>query len=86
VSDLRDALRREAQAEVIRAEVERQIGPELQRVLHASEEECRSSAQNVTLRELAALLDRGSAATAGPAQVTHPPARPPGTRPVLDAK
>jgi membrane protein len=54
-SDLRAALRRDPQADDVRAGVERQLGPELQRVLHDAEEERRSSAYNLTLRELAAL-------------------------------
>jgi membrane protein len=55
VSDLRDALRREAQADDIRAVVERQLGPSLQRVVAAVDEETRTSPLNRTLRELAAL-------------------------------
>lgn len=85
VYDLRDALRREAQAETIRAGVERHIDPELQRVVHAAEEESRSSPQNVTLRELAAMLARGDAAMSAPAPPEGPPERADG-RPVLDAK
>jgi len=85
VDDLRDALRRDPHAETIRAGVERHLGPELQRVVHAAEVESRSSPQNVTLRELAAMLDRGDAITAA----APPPAVPPektDRRPVLDAK
>ena len=55
VSDLRDALRREAQANDIRAIVERQLGPDLQRVVAAVDEEARNSSLNRTLRELALL-------------------------------
>lgn len=55
VSDLRDALRREAQAEDIRAMVERLLGPGLQRVVAAVDDEIRTSPLNRTLRELAAL-------------------------------
>jgi membrane protein len=55
VSDLRDALRREKQADDIRDAVERQLGPELRRVLDAAESEVRCSPRNRTLRELAAL-------------------------------
>ncbi len=56
LKDVRDALRREAQADEIRGEVERQFGPEFRRVLLDAEEERRVSARNLTLRELAALL------------------------------
>ena len=55
VSDLLDALRRDPAAEDIRAGVERRLGPELQRLLRAHEDERRRSAHNATLRELAAL-------------------------------
>ena len=55
VSDLHDALRREPAAEDVRAEVERRIGPELQRLLRAHEDERHRSPNNATLRELAAL-------------------------------
>jgi membrane protein len=55
VSDLRDALRREAHADDIRAVVERQLGPGLQRVVAAVDDEIRTSPLNRTLRELAAL-------------------------------
>jgi membrane protein len=58
-ADLRDALRRDPAAEDIRAAVERQLRPELQRMLRASEEERRSSPHNATLRELAALAPAG---------------------------
>jgi membrane protein len=55
VSDLHDALRRDPGAEDIRAGVERRLGPELQRLVRAHEEERRRSPHNATLRELAAL-------------------------------
>jgi membrane protein len=54
--DLRDALRREKQADVIREDVERQIAPGLREILDAAEERDRGSPQNLTLRELALLL------------------------------
>jgi membrane protein len=54
-SDLHDALRRDPAAEDIRAGVERRLGPELQRLLRAHEDERRRSPHNATLRELAAL-------------------------------
>jgi membrane protein len=56
LQDLRDALRKEAQAEIIRAEVARQMGPGLRQVLQAAEEEGRASSHNITLRELASRL------------------------------
>jgi len=85
VADLRDALRREAEAEAIRAAIERHIGPELQRVVRAADEESRGSPRNITLRELAAMLGRGDAVTAAAAPVGSPPEKADG-RPVLDAK
>lgn len=60
VDDLRGAVRRDPAAEGLRAAVERDLGPELRRVLHDPEEEGRRSPQNVTLRELAAMLDPGA--------------------------
>jgi len=85
VADLRDALRRDARGEEIRADVERHLGPELERVLHADEEERRSSPHNVTLRELAAMVSQADAAKAA---APREPGRPGhgGERPVLDAK
>ena len=53
MSDLHDALRREPAAEDVRAEVERRIGPELQRLLRAHEDERHRSPNNATLRGLA---------------------------------
>ncbi len=85
VADVRDALRREAEAEAIRTAVERHIGPELQRVVRAADEESRSSPRNVTLRELAGMLGRGDAVAAAAAPVERPPDQAEG-RPVLDAK
>jgi membrane protein len=86
VDDLRDALRREAQADGIRADVERHIGPGLRHVLHAAEEERRASPQNITLRELAVMLGRGDVVTAvAPEEPSRPPQKAE-TRPVLDAK
>ncbi len=55
VSDLREALRRDPQADEVRACVERRLGPELQRMLRAMDEERRASRNNPTLRELAGL-------------------------------
>ena len=81
MSDLLDALRREPAAEDVRAGVERRLGPELQRLLRAHEDERRRSPHNATLRELAALAG----------EATHPNGDP-GARAagdgaeVLDAK
>ncbi len=75
LKDLRDALRKETQAELIRSDVERQIGPGLLRVLQAAEEESRSSPQNLTLRELALILGRTGDATSPPLEQDEP--RPP---------
>jgi len=64
VSDVRDALRRDAAAEPVRAAMERRLGPELNRVVHAADAALEASPLDVTLRELAAMLDRDEA---GPA-------------------
>jgi membrane protein len=86
VEDLRDALRQEPQAEGIRAEVERHLGPQLQHVLHAAEEERRASPQNITLRELAVMVGPGELVTAvAPEKPSRPPEKA-ATRPVMDAK
>ncbi len=61
VSDVRDALRRDAAAEMVRAVMERHVGPELRQVVHATDAALRGSPQDVTLRELAAMLDRDEA-------------------------
>jgi membrane protein len=53
--DLRDALRRDPDADDVRAGVTRRLGPELQRLMGALENERRESPYNLTLRELAAL-------------------------------
>ncbi|GEJ58921.1 YihY/virulence factor BrkB family protein [Anaeromyxobacter diazotrophicus] len=94
VSDVRDALRREAQAERVRAEVERHLEPGLRQVLDAAEEERRGSPLNVTLRELAGRV--GGAGVPEPAAAARPGAAPPAAAamaaapprspPVLDAK
>lgn len=70
VNDLRAALRRDPAADRAREAVERDLGPELRRVLHDPEEEGRRSPQNVTLRELAALLAPGALPPAGPSERT----------------
>jgi membrane protein len=66
-TDVRDALRRDPEARDVRASVERQLGPDLRRVLRAAEEERRSSPYNATLRELAAVAPDGPPARAGEA-------------------
>ncbi|HEX9290600.1 MAG TPA: YhjD/YihY/BrkB family envelope integrity protein [Anaeromyxobacteraceae bacterium] len=73
VGDVRDALRRDVEAEGIRAELERHVEPELLRILRDAEEESRRSARNVTLRQLAAMLGPAEAVTtaAGPEEHGH---------------
>ncbi len=73
VGDVRDALRRDVEAEGIRAELERHVEPELLRILRDAEEESRRSARNVTLRQLAAMLGPAEAVTtaAGPGEHGH---------------
>ena len=82
--DLRDALRRDALAEGVRAELDRHLGPELHRVLEATEAERRSSPQNVTLRELAGMLGPAPASAPAPSPQARPKAAQ--GRRVLDAK
>jgi membrane protein len=75
VKDLRDALRRDARADGLRADLHRQLAPELRAALEAIEEEERTAPRNnVTLRELAAVA--GPAAGAAPAGGAPAPARP----------
>jgi membrane protein len=85
VEDVRAAIRKDRDADALRAELERHVDPGLLRVLRAAEEPARDSGSNLTLRELAAL--------AGPGTETGRAApRPRGTLgdvggpPVLDAK
>lgn len=54
-SDLRRALRHDPAADPLRAAVEQQLGPELQRILRAGEEQGRGAPHDLTLRELATL-------------------------------
>ncbi len=63
VEDVRDALRRDPEAERTRADLERHVEPELLGVIRGAEEESRASPRNVTLRELAAMLEPVDAAT-----------------------
>lgn len=53
LKDLRTALRRQPHADGIRADVERQAGPELQRVLREAQAAGERSPSNLTLRQLA---------------------------------
>jgi membrane protein len=86
IKDLQDALRRDPRAEELRAEVERRVGPGLKDVLRAAEEECTRS-QNLTLREVAALLRAPDEGPMAPAPAGRTPAkREEGDRPALDAK
>jgi membrane protein len=88
VDDVRGALRHDRDAEVIRAELERQAGPALVRLLRDAERDARESARNVTLRELAALAGPGGPPGADPAPAAERPRKPLGDarQPVLDAK
>jgi membrane protein len=61
VKDLQDALRRDARADGVRADVESRVRPELRRVIRAGEE-LSSSRRDLTLRELAALAGEGDGA------------------------
>jgi membrane protein len=54
-SDVRDALRRDPDAEDVRSAVERQLGPDLRRLLRDADEERRRSPNNPSLRDLAAV-------------------------------
>jgi len=60
VSDLRDAVRRDAEAEDVRADVRSHVGGELHGLLAELEQCARSAPQNVKLRQLASLVDRGA--------------------------
>ncbi|BDG09445.1 hypothetical protein AMPC_25580 [Anaeromyxobacter paludicola] len=88
VSDLKDALRMEPQADAVRAELEARLGPELARVLRGGEEDRRRSPHDVSLRELAGMVgdvDEGRAVAARTPPVAKAP--PVATqRPVMDAK
>ncbi len=91
LSDLRDALRREPQAERARAELEGRLGPELRRVLLAAEEERRRSPQNLSLRALAGMVEdvaepRPAEAAAKASAEASPSRAALGKRPVADAK
>jgi hypothetical protein len=46
--------------------MEHHVGPELRQVVHATDAALRGSPQDVTLRELAAMLDRDEAGAAPP--------------------
>jgi membrane protein len=84
-SDVREAVRRDPRADEVRRGLERGMGPDLQRLLRAEEEERRSSPHDLTLRELAA-LSRDERAAPGP-RAPAPP-RPAGVHrePVVDGK
>jgi membrane protein len=87
VHDAREALRRDALGEAVRGDLERHLGPELRRVLEATDEERRLSPHNLTLRELAAMVGSPQPAATPSAAPAKPGAAPPAIRPpVLDAK
>jgi membrane protein len=94
VEDVRAALRKEADADGVRADLERHLDPGLLRVLRAAEEPARDAGWNLTLRELAAVGggDGGAGAPEAGAGAAREPPRPRGPLgdlgrpPVLDAK
>jgi membrane protein len=88
VDDVRRALRREADADPIRADLERHASADLVRLLRDAEREARESGRNVTLRELAAMAPPPGPGEATPAAAPEKPRGPLGDarRPVLDAK
>ena len=67
VEDVREALRRDVEAEGVRAELERRVDPALLRLLRSARLEAHESDWNVTLRQLSAM---------GLATEGSPPARP----------
>ena len=87
VEDVRAALRKDRDAEEVRAGLERHIDPELLRVLHAAEEPARESGWNLTLRELSALVGGDGTATRAAARVqSRGPLGDVSRPPILDAK
>lgn len=82
--DLRDAVRHEPRGDDIRADLERRLGPELERVLRAFDDEAQSSPHNLTLRELAEAVRRDEG-DARPRRI-EPPGRDGDGSGVLDAK
>lgn len=86
VEDVRAAVRREGDADALRAELERHVEPQLLRVLRAAEEPARDSGWNLTLRELAALVGPPGAGAAAAAPRSRDPRGELARRPVLDAK
>jgi membrane protein len=85
VEDVRDALRRDPEAEGVRGELERHVDAGLLRLVQGVEQERRASERNVTLRQLSALLDPTEAGPNRGALPARGPRADP-TRPVLDAK
>jgi len=91
VEDVRAALRKDADAGALRAELERHLAPGLLLLLRAAEESVGDAGWNLTLRELAALSSR-EPIEATPRDAERAPRGPPrgplgdAGRPVLDAK
>jgi membrane protein len=82
VTDVVDALRRDAGSEELRADVERHLVPELRAFVSALQEGVRSMPQNVTLRKLASLVEPRPESPEGdvgppapPIAPRHPPVR-----------
>jgi membrane protein len=87
LTDLQDAVRLEGQADQIRADLERQVGPELGQLLRSAEEQRRMSPQNLTLRQLAAIVGDADDVKATPSPGRPPPSRQEkGDRPALHSK
>jgi membrane protein len=86
INDVQDALRRDPRAEELRSDVERRLGSGLTDVLQGAEEERRRSSQNLTLREVAALLPAPEEAPAAGAAPADRPLAGREHRPVVDAK
>lgn len=81
-SDVRDALRREVEADPARTDVEARMPARLRDVLDALDEEARRSPWNLSLEALAQLVE--PAAPAGPLAAQRAPAAAPVAAPVAD--
>jgi membrane protein len=85
VRDVVDALRRDEQSDELRADVDRCLGRGLHAYLVSLEEAAHAAPQNVTLRELAAVVEPEPAAVEAASPPPAPP-RPATEAPVHDAK
>ncbi len=86
MSDVLEALRHDPVADPLRADVGRQLGPELERLLADVREEKKRSALNRTLRELAALAPDATRTVARGGRASIREAKAPGRGDVVDAK